>query len=297
VRIGIDIGSTKIESAVIAANNDIRVQRRVPKPKRDYSEIIDANFDLVSSIEQEIDHSRPFGFGFLGPILPVIRLVKNTYNSPFNDHPFYRDLADWFGWPVRLIKDANCFALSEAKGGAVAGSHILFGAILETGCGSSIVVNEELLTGANNISGDGGPNSLPWPTMDELPNLECGCAKRGCIEIFLSGTGLKRLQAAFWMIAKGIVAQVESGDAQADHSLTLYKNQLACALSSIINPVDPDVIILGSRLSNVAQLYENVPKFWSNWIFSNQVIMLLQPPKFSDLSGVIGAAWLWAEGE
>jgi fructokinase len=264
VRISIDIGSTKIESAVFATSNDIRVQRRVPTPKRDYSKIIDANFDLVSSIEQEIDHSRPLGFGFLGPIPPVIRLVKNTYNSPFNDHPFYRDLADWFGWPVRLIKDANYFALSEAKGDAVAGSHIVFGAILETGCGSSIAVNEELPTSANNISGEGGPNSLPWPTIDELPNLECGCAKRGCIETSLSGTGLKRQHAAFRMIANAIVAQAKSGDAQAEHSLTLYKNQLACALLSIINPVDPDVIILGGRLSNVAQLYKNVPKLWSN---------------------------------
>jgi fructokinase len=300
VRIGIDIGGTKLESAAIDANGDIRVRRRVPTPKSDYAGTIEAIFDLVSSIEQEVGSSHPLGFGIPGTISPATGLVKNAYNSPFNDRPLDTDLAARFSRPVRLMNDANCFALSEANGGAGAGFYIMFGAILGTGCGSGITINEELLTGANNISGEWGHNPLPWPTTDELHGLKCKCAKWGCIETFLSGTGLERQHAAFTtdrITAEDIVAQAESGDAQAEHSLDFYENRLARALASIINVIDPNVIVLGGGLSNVARLYENVPKLWSQWVFSDQVDTLLLPPKFGDSSGVRGAAWLWAEGE
>jgi predicted NBD/HSP70 family sugar kinase len=211
-----------------------------------------------------------------------------------------KDLAARFSRPVRLINDANCFALSESNGGAGAGFCIVFGAILGTGYGSGITVNEELLMGANNISGEWAHNPLPWPTTDELPGLKCKCAKRGCIETFLSGTGLERQHAAFTtnqITAKDIVAQAELGDAQAEHNLDFYEDQLARARASIINVIDPNVIVLGGGLSNVARLYGNVPKLWSQWVFSDQVDTLLLPPKFGDSSGVRGAAWLWAEGE
>jgi fructokinase len=300
VRIGIDIGGTKLESAAIYANGDIRVRRRMPRPKSDYAGAIEAVFGLVSSIEHEIGDWRPLGFGIPRMISLATGLVKNAYNPPFNDHPLDRDLAARFSRPVRLMNDANCFALSEAKGGAGAGCHIVFGAILGTGCGSGIMVNGELLTGTNDISGEWGHNPLPWPTTDELRGLECDCAKRGCIETFLSETGFERQHAAFTgdrITAEDIVAQAGSGDAQAEHSLALYENRLARALASIINVIDSEVIVLGGGLSNVARLYENVPKLWSQWVFSDQVDTLLLPPKFGDSSSVRGAAWLWARGE
>lgn len=300
MRIGVDVGGTKLEAAAIDTQGTTCVRRRVLTPKGDYAETIKAIFDLVSSIEQEIGVSHALGFGIPGTISPATGLVKNAYNSPFNGHPLDRDLAVRFDRPVRLMNDANCFALSEAKDGAGAGYGIVFGAILGTGCGSGITVNGELLTGGNAISGEWGHNPLPWPTTDELPGLECDCGKLSCIETFLSGTGLERQHAeltADRITAKEIVTLAESGNAQAERSLALYEGRLARALASIINVIDPNVIVLGGGLSNVDRLYENVPKLWSQWVFSDQVDTQLLRPKFGDSSGVRGAAWLWAEGE
>lgn len=300
MRIGIDIGGTKLESAAIDAQGNVRVRRRVATPKGDYVGTIDAIFDLVTSIEQEIGGAHPLGFGIPGTISPATGLVKNAYNSPFNGHPLDRDLASRFDRPVRLMNDANCFALSEANDGAGAGCRIVFGAILGTGCGSGITVNRELLIGANAISGEWGHNPLPWPKKDELPGLECDCGKLGCIETYISGTGLERQHAALTknrMTAEEIVSLADAGIAQAECSLALYEDRLARALASIINVIDPDAIVLGGGLSNVSRLYKNVPQIWSQWVFSDAVDTQLLPPKFGDSSGVRGAAWLWPDGE
>ena len=220
--------------------------------------------------------------------------MKNAYNTPSNDHPLDRDLATRFDRSVRLMNDANCFALSEAKDGAGAGYRIVFGAILETGCGSGFTVNGELLTGANAIFGEWGHNLLPWPTTDELTGLECDCGNLNCIETFLSGTGLERQHAeltADRITAEEIMVLAESENAQAERSLALYEGRLARALASIINVIDPNVIVLGGGLSNVDPLYENVPKLWSQWVFSDQIDTQLLPPKFGVSSGVRGATW------
>ena len=300
MRIGIDIGGTKLESAAIDAQGNVRVRRRVATPKGDYAGTIDAIFDLVSSIEKEIGGAHSLGFGIPGTISPATGLVKNAYNSPFNGRPLDRDLASRFDRPVRLMNDANCFSLSEAKDGAGEGCRIVFGAILGTGCGSGITVDGELLTGANAISGEWGHNPLPWPKKDELPGLECDCGKLGCIETYLSGTGLERQHAALInnrITAEEIVSLADAGNAQAECSLALFEDRLARALATIINVIDPDAIVLGGGLSNVTRLYENVPKIWSQWVFSDGVDTQLLPPKFGDSSGVRGAAWLWPEGE
>ncbi len=267
MRIGIDIGGTKLEAAALDGDGGLHLRRRVPTPRGDYAATVEAIAELVESIESELGRRCTLSFGIPGTISPATGLIKNAYNSPFNGHPLGRDLATRFNRPVRQMNDANCFALSEAHGGAAAGAEIVFGAILGTGCGSGIVVRGELLTGANAVSGEWGHNPLPWPKDNEIPGLRCDCGKHGCIETFISVTGLSRQHTA-------------------STSEQLSAEEI----------VAPDVIVLGGGMSNVARLYENIPAQWSDWVFSNRVTTQLRPPRLGDSSGVRGAAWLWPEG-
>tara|TARA_B100000676_G_scaffold281533_2_gene306676 strand:- start:765 stop:1661 length:897 start_codon:yes stop_codon:yes gene_type:complete len=292
----VDVGGTKLEAAAIDDNGAFLRRQRMPTPKSNYTDAFHAIVNLVREVENAIGEEGTLGFGIPGTISPASGLIKNAYNSPFNGHPLDKDLAARLERPVRLMNDANCFTISEAKDGAAAGQQVVFGAILGTGCGSGVVIDGKPLIGRNAIAGEWGHNPLPWPTSDENPGLSCDCGKFGCTETFVSGTGLERHHAALIghrISAEEIVSAAASGDPQAELSLQRYEDRLARALAGIINMLDPDVIVLGGGMSNVTRLYDSVPKLWSQWVFSDKVETRLLPPKFGDSSGVRGAAWLW----
>ncbi len=296
LRIGIDLGGTKIEAAVVAADGEIRLRRRIATPRDDYDGTIAALVGLVEEIEREAGGPMTVGIGMPGAISPATGFVKNANSVWLNGRPLDRDLSERLGPRVRLANDANCFALSEAHSGSAAGAEVVFGVIVGTGTGGGVVVRGRVLTGPNAIAGEWGHNRLPWPQADETPGPPCYCGLRGCIETFLSGPGLSNdhHQATGVRLASAdIVARAGAGDAQAEASMERYESRMARALASVINLLDPDVIVLGGGMSNVARLYTNVPRLWGEYVFSDRVDTRLVPPKFGDSSGVRGAAWLW----
>jgi fructokinase len=300
MRIGIDLGGTKIEGVALAGDGAERHRVRVPTPTGDYDATIAVVCDVVADLEREARATCTVGVGIPGTISPATGLVKNANSTWLIGRPLDRDLARALGRPVRLANDANCFALSEAVDGAAAGARIVFGVILGTGTGGGVVVDGHVLTGANAIAGEWGHNPLPWPTDDERPGPECYCGRRGCIETFLSGPGLSRdHEAATGARLPGprIVELAGQGDVAARQTLARYVGRLARGLASIVNVLDPDVIVLGGGLSRIADLYDAVPRQWGRWVFSDRVATRLVPPRFGDASGVRGAAWLWAAGE
>ncbi len=297
LRIGIDLGGTKIEAAAVAADGEIVLRRRVATPRDDYDETLAAMVRLVVEIEREIGRTTTVGVGMPGAISPATGLVKNANSVWLNGRALDRDLQQRMGRAVRFANDANCFALSEARGGgAASGCEIVFGVIVGTGTGGGIVVNGRVLNGRNAVAGEWGHNALPWPRDGESPGPPCYCGLRGCIETFLSGPGLARdfADATGERVRSAeIVARAANGDAAADAALRRYEDRMARALASVINVVDPDTIVLGGGMSNVSRLYANVQRLWSQYVFSDRVDTRLVPPKFGDSSGVRGAAWLW----
>ncbi len=298
MRIGVDLGGTKIEAAAVGGAGEIVLRRRVATPRDDYDATVATIVRLVGDIEREAGATMKVGVGMPGAISPATGLVKNANSVWLNGRPLDRDLRERLGPRVRLANDANCFALSEAHGGAAAGAAVVFGVIVGTGTGGGVVVNGRVLTGPNAIAGEWGHNALPWPQVDELPGPPCYCGLRGCIETFLSGPGLGRdhEQATGERLSPAeVVARADGGDASAEETLRRYEDRMARALAGVINVLDPDVIVLGGGMSNVSRLYANVPRAWGQWVFSDRVDTRLMPPKFGDSSGVRGAAWLWEE--
>jgi fructokinase len=296
LRIGIDLGGTKIEAACVADDGEIVVRRRMPTPRDDYEGTIAAIAQLVADLEGEIGHTMTVGVGMPGTISPATGLVKNANSVWLNARPLDRDVSARLGRPVRFANDANCFALSEARGGAAAGAPVVFGVIVGTGTGGGIVVNGRVLTGRNAVGGEWGHNALPWPRADELPGAPCYCGLQGCIETFLSGPGLARDYADTTGNVRSpaeIAEAADAGDRAAEATLQRYEDRMARALASIINVVDPDVIVLGGGMSNLSRLYANVPLAWGQYVFSDRVDTTLVAPRFGDSSGVRGAAWLW----
>jgi fructokinase len=296
IRIGIDLGGTKIEAIALEGDGTIRVRRRVPAPRGDYRATITALRDLTQAVESEAGTTGPVGVGIPGTISPATGLIKNANSVWLIGHPLDRDLAEATGRPVRLANDANCFALSEASDGAGAGHGVVFGAILGTGCGSGIVVDGRIVSGPNSIAGEWGHNPLPWPLPDELPGPKCYCGKFGCQETYMAGTGLERdfrEQTGRDLKGVDIVAAAEAGDVQAEAALQRYEHRLARGLAAIINVVDPDIVVLGGGMSNQDRLYRNVPKLWGAFVFSDTVATPLVKNRHGDSSGVRGAAWLW----
>ncbi len=235
-----------------------------------------------------------------GTISPATSLVKNANSTWLLGRPLGTDLSRLLDREVRLANDANCFALSEASDGAAAGAACVFGVIVGTGTGGGIVVNGRVLTGPNAIAGEWGHNPLPWPGPHEQPGPACWCGKCGCIETFLSGPGFARDHRAATgeeRTAGEIAAAAGTGDAGAAASLDRYAARMARALASVVNVLDPDVIVLGGGLSNVARLYSEVPRLWQAWAFSDRLDTRLVPPRWGDASGVRGAAWLFPENE
>jgi fructokinase len=295
LKIGIDLGGTKIEAIALEGETE-RLRRRVPVPRGDYDATIRAVAELVFDVEQELGKNGTVGVGIPGAISAATGMVKNANSTWLIGHALDRDLERALERPVRVTNDANCFALSEASDGAGRGAHIVFGVIIGTGTGGAIVVNGAVLEGRNRIAGEWGHNPLPWPQNGESPGPPCYCGRTGCIETFLSGTGLSACYASLSgrQIAAREVAQLaEAGDRSADRALEIYENRLARAVASIINVLDPDIIVLGGGLSNISRLYVTVPALWKPFVFSDSVETRLVPARHGDSSGVRGAAWLW----
>ncbi len=296
MRIGVDLGGTKIEAAALERDGRVLARHRVPTPANDYAAILAAVRDLVTGIEAATGRRGTVGVGMPGALSPATGLVKNANSLCLNNRAFDRDLTAALGRPVRFANDANCFALSEAVDGAAAGAAIVFGVILGTGVGGGIVAHGRLLTGINAIAGEWGHSPLPWPGDAERPGPPCYCGKRGCIESFLSGPGLAfdhRQATGETADAASIAERTASGDPGAEASLARYEDRLARSLATVMNLLDPDVIVLGGGVGQIARLYDRVPRLWDNYVFSDHIATRLVPPRHGDASGARGAAWLW----
>ncbi|MEW5726703.1 MAG: ROK family protein [Pseudomonadota bacterium] len=297
LRIGIDLGGTKTEAiALDGASHAELARRRVPTARGDYDATVRAIRDLVEGLESGLGRRGTVGLGIPGAISPASGLVKNANSTWLIGKPFDRDLERALGRPVRIANDADCFALSEATDGAGAGAGTVFGVILGTGVGAGIVVEGRPLAGPNAIAGEWGHNPLPWPRDDERPGPACYCGKHGCVETFLSGPGLA-LDHGHGLRAPEIVDRAEAGDPAAEAALARYEDRLARSLATVINVLDPHVIVLGGGMGNIRRLYGSVPRLWGRYVFSDRVDTRLLPPVHGDSSGVRGAAWLWPPGE
>ena len=303
MRIGIDLGGTKIEAVVLDAAGNIVFRERRSTPRGDYDGTLDAIADLVGSAERSAGVRCSVGIGMPGAISPATGLVKNANSTWLNGRHLHEDVEARLARPVRLANDANCFALSEASDGAAAGAEVVFGAIIGTGCGGGVVVRGGVLTGPNAVAGEWGHSPLPWPSDDERPGPRCYCGKHGCLETFVSGTGL----AADYAEATGsreaaldaatVVSRADSGEPAACAALDRYVDRLARGLATVVNLLDPDVIVLGGGMSNVPRLYTELPRLLPASVFSDRVSTQIVPPRHGDSSGVRGAAWLWPPGD
>jgi len=296
MRIGIDLGGTKIEGIAIADTGVVLMRERIPAPRGDYAATLAAVTGLVFEIERSIGGRGSVGIGIPGTISPATGLVKNANSTWLNGQPLADDLPRLLDRPIRFANDANCFALSEAVDGAAAGASPVFGVIIGTGTGGGLVIDGRVVMGANAIAGEWGHNPLPAMTDEERPGAECYCGRRGCIESFLSGPALSRdyhHPDGHEVTAEEIARRAAAGDTLACAALDRYEARMARALASIVNVIDPEVIVLGGGLSNIDRLYQNVPTLWAPHIFSDRATTRLVRATHGDSSGVRGAAWLW----
>ncbi|HEU4655253.1 MAG TPA: ROK family protein [Steroidobacteraceae bacterium] len=295
VQIGIDFGGTKIEAAALDASGNFLARVRVPNPGS-YDPSIRAVCDLVANVEQQVGARGTIGVGAPGSISPRTGVMRNANSVWLNGRRFHEDLAHALGREIRIANDANCLALSEAVDGAAAGSNVTFAVILGTGCGGGLVVNGRLVEGANGIGGEWGHIPLPWPTREEFDTPQCWCGQRGCLETWVSGSGLQRDFAQHTgrsLDGEGIVSAARAGNSEAQAALTRYVNRLGRALAVISNIVDPDTIVLGGGLSNVGEIYEPLPEIIAAHVFCDRWQARIVPAKWGDSSGVRGAARLW----
>ena len=289
-RIGIDLGGTKTELAMLAPTGEIAWQRRTDTPA-DYPDIIRTMAALVQAAESALAVQATVGVGIPGVISPATGLVKNANTQVLIGHALDRDLAQAIGREVRVENDANCFALSEAADGAGQGARCVFGVIIGTGCGGGIVVDGKVLGGRHRIAGEWGHTPLPWPRQDEYPLPPCWCGQAGCLELYLAGPGLARSCGA--PDAATVTARAEAGDPGAAQALDRHADRLARGLAVICNVLDPDIIVLGGGLSNMAHLYARVPLLLRRYVFSDVLDTQVVRNRHGDSSGVRGAAWLW----
>ncbi len=296
LRLGIDLGGTKIEVAALGPRGRLLLRRRQETPRGDYRATVAAIARLVEDAEAELGQRGSVGVGIPGSESPRDGRIRNANSTWLNGQPLRRDLQALLQREVRLANDANCFALSEATDGAARGAETVFGVILGTGVGGGLVVRRRLLVGANAIAGEWGHNPLPAPGPEDAPPRPCYCGRCGCIETYLSGPALTAdhpTASAHAPDAAAIVAAAGQGDAAARATLDRYSERLARALASVINLFDPEAIVLGGGLSGITALYEEVPRRWGRHIFSDSIRTRLLPPCHGDSSGVRGAAWLW----
>lgn len=295
MKIGIDLGGTKIEIIALSATGKTLLRRRVATPQGDYQATLDAITALVTQVETELGQTATIGIGTPGSIAANTGLLRNSNSVCLNGMPLKRDLEASLQRSIVMANDANCFALSEAIDGAAQGANTVFGVIIGTGVGAGIVINQQVLQGVNGIAGEWGHNPLPWPRVDELAGLPCYCGKQGCIETWLSGTGFAKgfaQQHGEKLSSQEIVAAAEAGDVRCEQAMLDYEDRMARSLAHVINILDPEVIVLGGGMSNIARLYDNVPLRWTRYIFSDFVQTRLVAPIHGDSSGVRGAAFL-----
>jgi fructokinase len=305
VRVGIDLGGTKIEGIALDDGGRERARHRIAAPRGDYDRTLDAIADVVAALAVAGGFDPPrdatIGIGMPGSISPATGRVQNANSTWLNGQPFGRDLEARVGQPIRVANDANCFAVSEATDGGGAGAASVFGVILGTGCGGGLVIGGRLVDGPRGIGGEWGHNPLPWGSGDEHPGPRCWCGRSGCMETWVSGTGLARDHAAVngtgrdghILSAEEIVASAAAGNVAARATLDRHASRLARGLAHVVNIVDPEVIVLGGGLSRLAHLYDELPRLMAPWIFADAPAVKISPPRWGDASGVRGAAWLW----
>ena len=298
MRIGIDLGGTKIEAIALNANGAMLCRHRIATPAGDYSAIVQAIARLVSGIESEFGRGGSVGVATPGSLSLHTGLIRNANSTVLNGKTLDQDLSRVLNRPVRLENDANCFALSEAIDGAAKGVETVFGVILGTGVGGGLVVHGHVLEGRNRVAGEWGHNPMPWPRVDEQPGPPCYCGKSGCIETFLSGPGLSRhfrITTGRELSAREVAEDGECGKPEAGAVLQIYEERLARALALVINIFDPEVIVLGGGMSNIERLYSTVPAVLARYVFSDTVDTPIVRAVHGDSSGVRGAAFLWPE--
>jgi fructokinase len=296
LRIGVDVGGSKIEVAVLDGRGEICYRKRAGTPAGDYTATVEAIGSAVEAAERESGARCSVGVATPGALSLETGLMKNANSTWLNRRPFRQDLEARLRREIRIENDANCFALSEATDGAGAGARVVFGVILGTGVGGGIVIDGQVIAGANAIAGEWGHNPLPLPSPADEPLPTCYCGRHGCIETYLSGPALAadhERAAGERLDAAQIASRAESGDVAAQATLARYHERLARSLGGLINLLDPDVIVLGGGLSKISSVYGTVPRLWKQYVFSDEGRTRLLPPKHGDASGVRGAAWLW----
>jgi fructokinase len=295
-RIGIDLGGTKIEGRVLAADGAEMARERILAPQGNYEDTLAALVDIIRDLAKQAGPGATVGIGMPGSLSPTTGLVRNANSTWLNGRTLRQDLERILSIPLRMANDANCFALSEATDGAAAGARSVFGVIIGTGCGGGIVINGRVLEGAMGIAGEWGHIPLPWSEPDEHPGPTCWCGRKGCMEMWASGTGLSadyRQRTGELVSGHEIVARANLGEPAARTSLDRHASRLARGLAQIINVIDPEVIVLGGGLSRLSHLYEALPRLAQPYVFSDAARIDIRPPKWGDASGVRGAAWLW----
>jgi fructokinase len=296
MRIGVDMGGTKIEAIALDDGGATLLRERVRTPAGDYPAILQATRNLVLGIERRLSCTGSVGIGCPGALSLKTGLIKNSNSTVLNGKPLDRDLSAVLERPVRLENDANCFVLSEAIDGAGSSGSVVFGVILGTGVGDGIVVEKRLVPGHNRIAGEWGHNPLPWPTAEEQPGPQCYCGKRGCIETFLSGPALQnhyRGLCGVHLLAEEIGVAAVNGDGAARECLARYRDRLARSLAVVVDILDPDIVVLGGGLSNIVGIYTNLRNAIEAFAFSDGIATEVVPARHGDSSGVRGAAWLW----
>jgi predicted NBD/HSP70 family sugar kinase len=296
LRIGVDLGGTKIEIAALDPTGAVLTRTRIDTPVGDYAATVKAIAGLVRCVESALGREGSIGIAAPGARSLATGRIKNANSTCLNARPLQEDLEKRLGRAVRIANDANCFALSEAVDGAASGADVVFGVILGTGVGGGIVVHGRVITGANAIAGEWGHNPLPLPRPEDLPLPLCYCGRRGCIETFVSGPGFAAdhaHRAGERLTAEEIARRAAGGDRACEASLARFEERLARALAGVINVLDPDVIVLGGGLSRIERLYRTVPALWGAGVFSDEVRTRLVAPRHGDASGVLGAARLW----
>src|ERR1700744_381042 len=296
MRIGIDLGGTKIEALALSSDGWELERIRIATPREDYRGTLEAIKSLVDRLERQLGESGTVGVGIPGTVVRSTGLVKNANSTWLNGMPLEQDLSQQLGQPVRCANDANCLAVSEASDGSGAGHQVVFAATLVTGCGGGLTIGARVHEGRNGVAGEWGHNSLPWPREDELPGPPCYCGKRGCLETWISGTGLGldyARQTGKSMTGKEVTEAAEAGDAIAESALRRLEDRIARGLASVVHLLDPGIIVLGGGLSRLRCLYQNVPSLLERYSFGGGVDTPIVPAMHGDSSGVRGAAWLW----
>lgn len=296
MRIGIDLGGTKIEALAIDSQGRELTRHRIDTPREDYEATIAAMAGLVHRIEQETGNTGAVGAGIPGSVSSLTGLVKNANSTWLNGKPLDRDLSLALNREVRVANDANCLAVSEATDGAAAGKRVVFGVILGTGCGGGVAIDGRLHTGPNGVGGEWGHNPLPWARGDELPGPECYCGQRGCLETWISGTGVsqdhKRVTGKE-QTTHEIMEAYKAGDTDAVATVERFVDRLTRGLAHIINMLDPDIFVFGGGLSKAEHLYREIPERLPRYVFGREAATPIVPARYGDSSGVRGAAWLW----